>query len=165
MLLQGSDVNKGNSIFSWVAFYIWILAHLSKSKSIHNSEIFILHTFSSSPYSRRIKRKHFSLLYKPYTLHIAVQCFFFAFVKFWFSHYLNFSRVWLRGVCLSRRRVSAVALVSRQAHATVAKYKLRDKNKTIVSLDIVQYCANSKILTAGQMRLKKELKICYNISN
>ena len=33
---------------------------------------------------------------------------------------------------------SGAALVSRQAHATVAKYKLRDKNKTIVSLDIVQ---------------------------
>ena len=28
---------------------------------------------------------------------------------------------YFRGVCLSRRRISAVALVSRQAHATVAK--------------------------------------------
>ena len=28
--------------------------------------------------------------------------------------------------------------VLQQAHARVAKYKLRDKNKTIVSLDIVQ---------------------------
>lgn len=43
----------------------------------------------------------------------------------------------LRGVCLSRAS-EASPLVSRQAHARVAKYKLRDKNKTIVSLDIVQ---------------------------
>lgn len=38
--------------------------------------------------------------------------------------------------CLDTSRLGYVS--PRQAHARVAKYKLRDKNKTIVSLDIVQ---------------------------
>lgn len=54
------------------------------------------------------------------------------------SAFPYFSRVEFTWRVLVAAERSDAALVSRQAHATVAKYKLRDKNKTIVSLDIVQ---------------------------
>lgn len=54
------------------------------------------------------------------------------------SAFPYFSRVKFTWRVLVAAERSDAVLVSRQAHARVAKYKLRDNNKTIVSLDIVQ---------------------------